>query len=265
MSHRAPLFLKNILITRASRQAHSFSKRIEDLGGTPVHIPLLTFTRAKTNRRQVKEVLQTLHTYDWIVFTSQNGISFFMEWLKDYQIKQDELNKLKVAVVGEKTAKELEKHGVKVTVMPEKFVAEALLDSLLREVHKNEKVLLVRGNLARPVIREGLIKEGYHVTDLIVYETVRSESKQEELVQLLKERKIHAVTFTSSSTVDSFVEAMKNIPNWLELLNDCLIVCIGPITSTTASEYGLKHHTPNEYTVDGMIELLVSCFSRSEN
>ncbi|WP_110111515.1 uroporphyrinogen-III synthase [Bacillus sp. CGMCC 1.16541] len=265
MSHRAPLFLKNILVTRSSRQAHSFSTKLEELGGIPIHIPLLTFKRAEGNRLHIGEAIKHLHTYQWIVFTSQNGISFFMKWLDDYQIKHDELNKLNIAVVGEKTANELKKYGVKATLMPKEFVAESLLDSLLENVHKNEKVLLIRGNLARPVIREGLQKKGYHVTDVIVYETVRNESKQQELIQLLIERKIDAVTFTSSSTVDSFVEAMRNVPNWLELVNECLIVCIGPITSKTALEYGIKHEVPTAYTVDGMIEMLVSIFNRSEN
>jgi uroporphyrinogen-III synthase len=80
------------------------------------------------------------------------------------------------------------------------------------------------------------------------------------LVKQHLETGIDAITFTSSSTVRFFVESVKDIPNWLELINRTKVVCIGPITSQTASEYGIKHLVPNTYTINGMIDMLVSCF-----
>ncbi len=162
-----------------------------------------------------------------------------------------------MAAVGEKTAKLLEKYDVNVQLVPKEYVAESLLESLKANVLHHERVLLVRGQLARSVLKDGL-KE-CEVTDLVVYQTIRNQGS-ERLVKQHLETGIDAITFTSSSTVRFFVESVKDIPNWLELINETKVVCIGPITSQTASEYGIKHLVPNTYTINGMIDMLVSCF-----
>ena len=142
-------------------------------------------------------------------------------------------------------------------LVPKEYVAESLLESLKANVSHHERVLLVRGQLARSVLKDGL-KE-CEVTDLVVYQTIRNQGS-ERLVKQHLETGIDAITFTSSSTVRFFVESVKDIPNWLELINRTKVVCIGPITSQTASEYGIKHLVPNTYTINGMIDMLVSCF-----
>ena len=205
----------------------------------------------------MEDVLLSIDCFDWIVFTSQNGISFFFEWLKELNISWSALKRLKVAAVGEKTAKLLEKYDVNVQLVPKEYVAESLLESLKANVSHHERVLLVRGQLARSVLKDGL-KE-CEVTDLVVYQTIRNQDS-ERLVKQHLETGIDAITFTSSSTVRFFVESVKDIPNWLELINRTKVVCIGPITSQTASEYGIKHLVPNTYTINGMIDMLVSCF-----
>ncbi|MEM4991709.1 MULTISPECIES: uroporphyrinogen-III synthase [Priestia] len=256
MSHEAPLFLKKVLITREAKQAHSFAAQIKKLGGTPLSLPVLTFARSN-NEQEVEDVLLSINSFDWVVFTSQNGISFFFEWLKELNISRSALKRLKVAAVGEKTAKLLEKYDVNVQLVPKEYVAESLLESLKANVLHHERVLLVRGQLARSVLKDGL-KE-CEVTDLVVYQTIRNQGS-ERLVKQHLETGIDAITFTSSSTVRFFVESVKDIPNWLELINETKVVCIGPITSQTASEYGIKHLVPNTYTINGMIDMLVSCF-----
>ncbi|MED3867657.1 uroporphyrinogen-III synthase [Priestia megaterium] len=256
MSHEAPLFLKKVLITREAKQAHSFAAQVKKLGGIPLSLPVLTFVRSN-NEKEVEDVLLSIDCFDWIVFTSQNGISFFFEWLKELNTSWSVLKRLKVAAVGEKTAKLLEKHDVNVQLVPKEYVAESLLESLKANVSHHERVLLVRGQLARSVLKDGL-KE-CEVTDLVVYQTIRNQDS-ERLVKQHLETGIDAITFTSSSTVRFFVESVKDIPNWLELINRTKVVCIGPITSQTASEYGIKHLVPNTYTINGMIDMLVSCF-----
>ncbi|MBU3572275.1 uroporphyrinogen-III synthase [Priestia aryabhattai] len=256
MSHEAPLFLKKVLITREAKQAHSFAAQIKKLGGTPLSLPVLTFARS-SNEQEVEDVLLSINSFDWVVFTSQNGISFFLEWLKELDISLDALKRIKVAAVGEKTAKLLEKYEANVQLVPKEYVAESLLESLKANVSRHERVLLVRGQLARSVLRDGLNE--YDLTDLIIYQTIRNQESERVVKQHL-ERGIDAITFTSSSTVRFFVESVQDIPNWLELVNRTKVVCIGPITSQTASKYGIKHLVPNTYTINGMIDMLVSCF-----
>nr|WP_280158483.1 uroporphyrinogen-III synthase [Priestia megaterium]MDH3140273.1 uroporphyrinogen-III synthase [Priestia megaterium] len=94
MSHEAPLFLKKVLITREAKQAHSFAAQIKKLGGIPLSLPVLTFARSN-NEKEVEDVLLSIDCFDWIVFTSQNGISFFFEWLKELNISWSALKKIK--------------------------------------------------------------------------------------------------------------------------------------------------------------------------
>ncbi|MFC3883104.1 uroporphyrinogen-III synthase [Bacillus songklensis] len=254
MSGNAPLFLKKILVTRGSRQASTFSKLIKEEGGIPVEMPLLSF-QLIDNEDSMK-VLKELHTFQWLILTSQNGVSFLMELLQKYHINEKILNKLKIAVVGRKTELELKKHGLKAAVVPEQYVAENLLESLLPCLHQGERILIVRGNLARTVIKEGLEEHGYEVGELIVYETVPNDSVKQQLRELLTAGNLDAITFTSSSTVSFFVEMVSDLP-WLSLIKGCPIVCIGPITAETAESFGITEYLiPQQYTISGMIEVL---------
>ncbi|TYR82254.1 uroporphyrinogen-III synthase [Priestia megaterium] len=259
MSHEAPLFSKQVLITREAKQAKSFAQKIEKLGGIPVTIPVLTFEKTK-NIKQMMEALQQLQFCDWLVFTSQNGIEFFFQWLDVLQIKKEVVSKLKIAVVGEKTNKVVQRFGFTAQLLPEQYVAESLRDALLKVVGLQERIFIVRGNLARDVIQDGLRAKGYDVIDLVVYETVKDHKAREQLRSKLQAGEIDAITFTSSSTVDFFVEAVKDHSDWLDWVNRTVVVCIGPITSKSAAAYGIKHLMPTIYTVDGMIEVLTNHF-----
>lgn len=259
MSGNAPLFLKKILVTRGAAQTSSFSTLIEAQGGIPIEIPLLSF-KLIDDKKHMK-TLRDLHSFQWIIFTSQNGISFFWELLEKCHINREILNKLNIAVVGKKTELELKKHGFEAKVVPKEYVAENLLDSLLPCLHPGERTLIVRGNLARTVIKEGLIEHGYEAEELTVYETGPNHHAKQSLRELLMDGELDAITFTSSSTVTFFMEMVKDLP-WQSLLKDCLIVCIGPITAETVKSFGMTEYlVPPHYTINGMIDVLIHHFS----
>ncbi|WP_315905798.1 uroporphyrinogen-III synthase [Priestia koreensis] len=260
MNH-APLFSKKILITRGARQAKEMAASIEELGGVPVTVPLLKLQKPVQHTEHIHNVLQNLMQYTWLVFTSQNGVKFFFDFLDAFKIDKESMKHQKIAVVGEKTKRLLTKYGFTPTLVPTEFVAEKLLAELVSTLTATDKVLLVRGNLSRPVLLNGLKDHGIETGDLVVYETVPNEEVKEELVAVMKNGEIDAVTFTSSSSVRFFTELLQAV-DWKEQSKRCIIVCIGPITERTAKKVGFTRClTPQEYTTEGMIHLLVDQLS----
>ncbi|KXG11500.1 hypothetical protein AT864_00583 [Anoxybacillus sp. P3H1B] len=248
-----PLQGKSILVTRGKEQANEFSAKLRKAGACPIEIPLISIS-AVTEREHVEKCLSRLSSYRWLVFTSANGVRFFFSFITDKTTLPH------VAVVGTKTAHALEKRGIHPDIIPDRFVAEGLAEAMKAAIEPGDRILLVRGNLARPNLKEELAELGAEVTDLVVYETHLNESGKEELFHLLSKRAIDIMTFTSSSTVQSFMQMVEG-ENWQELIESCVIACIGPITKHTAEQFGLTVHIcPDQYTIDDMIEAMEKFF-----
>ncbi|MCT8137488.1 uroporphyrinogen-III synthase [Anaerobacillus sp. CMMVII] len=159
----------------------------------------------------------------------------------------------KIAVVGNKTEDALETYGLNADLLPELFVAESLAESLVKVLKKSECVLIPRGNLARNVIPKKLREHDIYVKELDVYETVIDEKSKDQLYKAIKNQEIDVVTFTSSSTVDNFVELLAgtNFRNYLEPI---IFASIGPITTRTMMKHDLPVHVqPKEYTIEAML------------
>lgn len=246
----------SILITREENQAKAFSSKIREYGGFPVEIPMIHFVSPKDLSR-IKQAIKMIDDYDWIVFTSKNGVDFFFSFLQHYHVDKTIIERKKIAVVGKKTAAVLKKYGDFTPFIPQKFVAEGLIDDLKRMMDGSEKFLLARGNLARSVLPDELEKMGQHVTDLVVYHTEINDSRKDELITLLENKKIDVITFSSPSTVEFFMTLLQGT-NFRQWLAECIIACIGPITKKRAIENQIPVHIcPKEYTIDGMIESLL--------
>jgi uroporphyrinogen-III synthase len=247
---------KNILVTRAKAQASALSLQIEKYRGTPVEIPLIT-CQAVVDKTAIIKELNLLHTYDWLVFTSKNGVDFFFQEFENEGKQVSLLDGCKIAVVGKKTKRILEKYGLKADLTPEQYVAENLVAELLRNVNVREKVLILRGNLARNIIANDLRANGIFATELDVYETVIDKSSQEKLYDVIKKGQIDVVTFTSSSTVDNFVQLLEGT-DWRDYSDKLIFASIGPITTKTILKHGLPVYTePKEYTIHGMLGSLM--------
>lgn len=243
---------KRILVTRAKAAASALVLQIQKFGGTPIDIPLIA-CRPVLNKEQIHEVIDSLHTYNWIVFTSKNGIDFFMEEYREITGQKQLPEKCKIAVVGTKTADVLNDYNLVADLIPEQFVAESLAEKLVTVVNSKDKVLIPRGNLARNVIGDQLRANGILVTELDVYETVNEESSKESLYEVIKCKQVDIVTFTSSSTVDNFVQLLDGT-DWRNHTGNILFASIGPITSKTMRKHKLPVHVEaEEYTIPGML------------
>ena len=162
----------------------------------------------------------------------------------------------KLCAIGTKTADALLGYGLRVEVMPEVFRAEAVAEALQGHISSAGRVLIPRSNLGRAVLVDELEKMGMEVDDVIAYETVQADLPDGGLAGLLQENHVNAVTFTSSSTVKNF---MRLLDDKSSLPASLKIVSIGPITSKTLAEYGLKADIEADpYTIDGVVEALVA-------
>jgi uroporphyrinogen-III synthase len=250
-----PLAGKTVLVTRGKEQAKTFAEKLRAVGATPIEIPLISISPS-SHGEEIEQCVRQLPDYDWLVFTSANGVRFFFPFVK----KETPLPK--VVVVGKKTAAALKAYGVSPAVVPDEFVAEGVIEALKPLVKPRDRVLLVKGNLARPVLRDALMDMEADVTDLIVYETSMNESGKEQLLYLLRERKLDVITFTSSSTVQSFIRMMEG-EDIDSLLSGCAVACIGPVTKETAEKAGLSVHIcPDQYTIDDMIKEMEFYFAK---
>ncbi|EOP21421.1 uroporphyrinogen-III synthase [Bacillus toyonensis] len=239
---------KTVLITRAQHQAKQMSVAVKERSGIPLEIPLLRMEG--TSHRRIHHTARRLHSYDWVIFTSKNGVTFFLDGLE----KKLPLT-IKIAAVGVKTKLELEKRGYQVHFVPTSFVAEVFAEEFLKELSGNERILFPKGNLARDVIPVKLRGIGVSLDELIVYDTKVNVEKKQELITALKVRKVNVITFTSPSTVDSFVRLLEGT-NWREWTKKCTIACIGPITEKEANLYFPHVIVPKEYTVEALLQCI---------
>lgn len=253
---------KRVLITRAKEQNETFAKKLQKVGAKPVEIPLLAFQVPK-NMEAIQQAFSKLHTYTWIVFTSVNGVHTFFSLLKMFTLSFPQ--RVSVAAVGTKTEKALQEYGIKVDLIPNEFVGEDLAEHLKQVLTKDDAVLLPRGQLARKVLVDELVRFGVAVTDVTIYETVRNKGVERTLKQALYTGNIDFITFTSPSTVRFFVESLQGEP--LEnLIHDMYICSIGPITTAELKKLQLPIDVEAApYTIDGMIDKMEQFLQKGEN
>jgi uroporphyrinogen III methyltransferase / synthase len=256
---KKPLFGKRILVTRARSQASELVEQIDELGGEAVEFPVIrTQAPSRTEAREaVHEAMQRLGEYDWVMFTSVNGVEYFMQTLRELRIDLRSMSKARIAAVGPKTAAALEKLGLIAETLPPKFQGDALLESLRSELKPGQSVFLPTADIARETLPSLLREIGLQVTEADVYETVLDTNGGEEVIELLKQKAIHLITFTSSSTVTNLIKALQELgeEHPLELIRECEIACIGPMTARTVEEAGLQvRYLAEEATVSSLVK-----------
>ncbi|MFT4416503.1 uroporphyrinogen-III synthase [Fredinandcohnia humi] len=262
MDSELPLSGRTVLVTRGKNQAAEFSRKIVAAGGTPIEIPLLSFQKPK-QQLEIRETIKNLHIYDWLIFTSKNGVDYFFEFY--YELKSNKNESFpKIAVVGTKTEKALIEKGFYPDIVPDEFVAEGLLESLKPVINTGTQFLLARGNLARSFLVDEITRLGAPVTDLVVYETVENNSEKERLLQLLQGQQIDFITFTSPSTVSQFFKLVENT-KWREWTKNSFFACIGPQTKLTAEKVSIPIHIcPETYTTDCLLTDMISYVKKNK-
>lgn len=246
-----PLKDYQVLITRGKGQADQLKALIESKGGTPLLVPLLEFTLPE-DQKDIQDAFTELESYDWIILTSKNGVDFFFKLIGNRPISS------KIAVIGRKTEEALHRYGYEADFIPTEFVAEGFVSEFMDRIVTGSRVLLPKGNLARTVIAESIRQAGASCDEVIIYETILPKESERMLVPLLREGKIDIVTFTSSSSVNHFMQIINR--NHLQSCVDRLVfACIGPISAKTAEKHGLAVAAcPKEYTTEEMVEEMVN-------
>ena len=234
-----PLFGKRILITRPEEQACELSNLLTIKGAEVIELPLIKITRPYT-WKFVDEAIKNLESYDWIVFTSANGVRYFFQ--RFFRIAGDIRNfgKIKICAIGSATEKIIRDFHLNVDVKPKKFTSQSLIEEFSKKKRlKNKRFLLPRANIAGEFLSDELKKLGALVDDLVVYRTILEKEYKSEYIKMLKDNRIDLVTFTSSSTVMGFIR-MAGKYKILNILPELKVVSIGPETTKTAREYGFN-------------------------
>lgn len=251
---KKPLFSKNIMVTRARTQSSRLIEKLRDLGANVIEFPTIKIEEIIPNE-PLDNSIKSLKEYSYVIFTSINAVNIFFKRLMDLGFDSRLLANTKIVAIGSSTARELKKYGLRADLVPEKFVAEELIEELKTVVHKEDKILIPRSSEARKILVEKL-SELCFVKEVKIYNTKLENQNSEEILNLLEKGSIDYITFTSSSTVKNLVKILGE--ENLKLLNSVKLMSIGPITSKTINSMGLKvYRQAEEFTIDGLIESLL--------
>lgn len=251
-----PLDGVRVLVGRARRQASALSTALERLGADVIEIPFIEIHQPRSFK-PLDAALKNIAQYDWLILTSVNGVDAVHARLRRLRIPVAQLAHLQIAAIGPSTGKEIEKLGLKVSLVPPQYVAESVVESL-RDRVRGKRILLARAKVARDVIPRGLRKLGAKVEVVEVYETVVPSGSKRKLQSLMRypERRPRIVTFTSSSSARNFVELIGGRHAWLEGVK---LVSIGPVTSATLRQFRLPVDAEaSEYTIPGLSRAVVN-------
>lgn len=252
-----PLFGKGIVITRPEKQADDLAQLLTKQGANPIFFPTIKIVPSP-DWRKLDAALRKIDKYDWIIFTSANGVQFFFKRLMEKGKDIRDLSGIKICCIGPATAKQVEARGIKVDLVPDEFIAEGILDSFAAMNLRGKKILIPRAAKARDILPQGLKKKGASVDVVTAYQTLNSGKKKEAFEELFAENKVDVITFTSSSTVTNFVEIMGtnySLPPHVQ------IACIGPVTAETARKTGFDIDIQqDEYTMEGLVNSLIDHF-----
>jgi uroporphyrinogen III methyltransferase/synthase len=252
-----PLFGQTVAVTRTRQQASGLSQKLADLGANVIEAPTIKLAPS-SEPAPVDEALRSLCRYDWVVFTSANGVSFARSRLFELGLDARAFGAARIAAIGDATAEAVRRElCLAVKLYPASFVAEALADALEQGGQvRGKRFLLLRADIARPVLRERLERGGAaEVRDVAVYETKPAPQLPPALLEALAAGELTWVTFTSSSTVRNFAGLLG--PDYAARLKGVKLASIGPITTGAIRELGLEPAVQAEtFNVDGLVEAI---------
>jgi uroporphyrinogen III methyltransferase/synthase len=243
---RRPLFGKRVVVTRTREQASQLSVALRDAGALPIEVPVIEIVGPDDGGAALASAAGRLRDYDWVVLTSPNGAQRLLDEVWTCGGDARWFGGARLAAIGPGTAAVLHQRGLRADVLPERFVAESLLDAL---PDGPGRILLARAEVARDVLPDGLRAKGWEVDVVDAYRTIAAPTTAGALEALAT---ADIVTFTSSSTVARVLEAFgaERVPP--------VVACIGPITSDAARQHGLTVDVEAEpHTIDGLVAALV--------
>jgi uroporphyrinogen III methyltransferase/synthase len=261
-----PLFGKRIVVTRPREQAADLVEALEQLGATVVEAPTVRIVPPE-DFAPLDEACASVGGFDWIVFTSANGVDYFFDRLQAGPTDVRALCGVRLCAIGPGTAERLARHGLKVDLIPPEYRAEAVVEALRATGDlAGRTFLLPRADIARELLAVELRQLGAQVTEVTAYRTVPVEIQRDgepDIYRMLLDRKVDVVTFTSASTVRNFVR-LYGVEPVADLLQSVAIASIGPVTAEAAQQCGIRTTiVPAEYTIPGLVRAIVEHFERA--
>lgn len=257
-----PLTGRTIIVTRAADQAGEFSSQLSAYGATVLECPTIQICEPES-WDDLDKSIQSLRFFDWLILTSSNAVRYFFERLKDNGFDCRALGSTKICVVGPRTAESIKSFGIIPDLIPEDYKAEGVVAAFEQFSVQNMNILFPCADLARDVIPRRLTEMGATVTAPVIYRNVFPDRLCPETIFALEKRKVDCISFTSSSTVRNLARMLG--PELLSImLKGVAIASIGPITSKTCREFGLKVDIePREYTIKALSESIVQHLTQS--
>jgi uroporphyrinogen III methyltransferase/synthase len=260
-----PLFGKRVLVTRPREQADELVERLESMGAEAIVAPLIRILPPE-DYGPLDAACERAGAFDWIVFSSTNGVDAFMERLRRTGQDLRALAGVKLCVVGTATAERLAHYRLKADLIPSEFRADAVVSAIGEAADvRGLAVLLPRADIGREVIGDQLRSQGAAVTEVVAYRTVAAETEREgepDIYRMLLDRRIDVVTFTSASAVRNFVTVVGAEPA-ADLLRTTVVACIGPVTAEAAAYRHIDATiVPAHYTVAALVDAIVDHFEK---
>ena len=250
-----PLFGRRVVVTRAAQQSPVLTDKLVELGADVIEMPATRIARMDLS--PLREEMKRLGDYQWLIFTSQNAVSIFWEQLLGSGRDARALSGIAIASVGPATAGALLQRGITVDVIPERFVAEGLLEKLSdRDDVMGARVLYVTADGARETLVDGLTERGAEVTVIRAYRSLQDGAGANRLRRALESGSVSAVTFTSASSVRGYIDAVGD-----ELALKAHAITIGPQTTEAVTNAGIDLLAEaKESTIDGLVAAVVRAF-----
>lgn len=259
-----PLAGWRVLVTRASHQAFGLSEPLRELGATVIEIPTIEI-RSTGNSGALEHALLKIDHYDTLILTSVNGVERLFERYNRLGLPVEDMKHLRVVAIGPATATAIQSEGLLVSIVPEKYVAESVVEALRGKINQWSRVLLVRARIARDLLPKELEKMGARVDVIEAYETRVPEGAKERLEKVFTDPalKPHVITFTSSSTVSNFLALLGDHAR--DFLQGVHLASIGPVTTETLKNAGFSPAIEaGEYTMNGLVEAISEYISRTD-
>jgi uroporphyrinogen III methyltransferase/synthase len=267
-SNSQPLKGRTVMVTRPLAQSEEITSLLEHLGASVIHCPTIEVVEP-ADRASIDSAIDRLESYDWIIFTSSNGVEFFFRRLIERRKGAIDLPpRLITFAIGPATARALKAACGRADLVAAESKAEGALRAIIDHLGGQERLrglrfLIPRAQIAREVLPVELGRLGAVVDAIETYRTVRPNLDSDALVQLFRERRIDAVTFTSPSTVSNFAHlvGMKNLS---ALFESVAVACIGPVTAQAAAEHGIRGVIqPQDYNAVALVAALADAIGKT--
>ncbi len=247
---------KSILVTRAQKQARELTSLLQQRGANVVEVPAIEIVMVYEKKLELLQTLHVIFDYSWLILTSVNTVVILDQILEEAALDWSIFKDLSIACIGRSTAAAVRERGATVALVPPMYQAESLVEELLKKDISGKRILLPRAEASRRILPDTLQLAGANIHEIQVYRAEIPESSRKELLRVLTHEKLNYITFTSSSTVNHFVEIAGEHLNKLDFRR-IRVACIGPVTAATLEEHGIPCKVQaKEFTIPGLVKAL---------